>query len=222
MTKLTKSLKQYLEKYDIASDDIRISAVLDVNENFGFSDTYLVLTEDRLVLAAYEERKSNHVHQFGGYSRMEQDEQADMPAIRIFELENTLKLAVIREISGGALYAETKEGDIRIGRFTNSRMGEVQRFIGAFDKVKKGEKLTEEDIEGKNKMECCPKCGLLYPDQERKICPKCMDKKSIMLRVLGYYKPYIPQIIIMFLQFVIGVNQFSCGDFDAFNSTSEP
>ena len=131
MTKLTKSLKQYLEKYDIASDDIRLSAVLDVNENFGFSDTYLVLTEDRLVLAAYEEHKSNHVHQFGGYSRMEQDEQTDMPAIRIFELENISKLAVIREISGGALYAETKEGDIRIGRFTNSRMGEVQRFINA-------------------------------------------------------------------------------------------
>jgi len=199
LTKLTKSLKQYLEKYDIASDDIRISAVLDVNENFGFSDTYLVLTEDRLVLAAYEEHKQGYVHQFGGYSRTEQDEQADMPAIRIFELENTLKLAVIREISGGALYAETKEGDIRIGRFTNSRMGEVQRFINAFDKVKKGEELTKEDIEGKNTMECCPKCGLLYPDQERKICPKCMDKKSIMFRVLSYYKPYIPQIIVMFL-----------------------
>ena len=110
MTKLTKSLKQYLEKYDIVSDDIRINAVLDVNENFGFSDTYLVLTADRLVLAAYEERKSGHVHQFGGYSHTEQSEQADMPAIRIFELENIEKLAVIREISGGALYAETKEG----------------------------------------------------------------------------------------------------------------
>ena len=77
MTKLTKSLKQYLEKYDIVSDDIRINAVLDVNENFGFSDTYLVLTADRLVLAAYEERKSGHVHQFGGYSHTEQSEQAD-------------------------------------------------------------------------------------------------------------------------------------------------
>jgi len=163
LTKLTKSLKQYLEKYDIASDDIRISAVLDVNENFGFSDTYLVLTADRLVLAAYEERKPGHVHQFGGYSRTElNEEQTDMPAIRIYELENIEKLAVIREISGGALYAETKEGDIRIGRFTNSRMGEVQRFIGAFDKVKKGEdpeavkqqfladneELTYEQLEG--------------------------------------------------------------------------
>ncbi len=31
---------------------------------------------------------------------------------------------------------------------------------------------------------------MIYPDQERKVCPKCMDKKSILLRVMAYFIPY--------------------------------
>lgn len=40
---------------------------------------------------------------------------------------------------------------------------------------------------------------MLYPDQERKICPKCMDKKSILFRVLSYFKPYKKCLVVMML-----------------------
>ena len=50
--------------------------------------------------------------------------------------------------------------------------------------------------------ECCPKCGMIYPDQERKVCPKCMDKKSILFRVLSYFKPYMKYLVIMVLCYI--------------------
>ncbi len=49
----------------------------------------------------------------------------------------------------------------------------------------------------KKGKECCPKCGMIYPDQERKVCPKCMDKKSILLRVVSYFKPYKKYLALM-------------------------
>ncbi|MCI9232542.1 MAG: ABC transporter ATP-binding protein, partial [Lachnospiraceae bacterium] len=39
-------------------------------------------------------------------------------------------------------------------------------------------------------------------DQERKVCPKCMDKKSILFRVLSYFKPYMKYLVIMVLCYI--------------------
>ena len=50
--------------------------------------------------------------------------------------------------------------------------------------------------------EVCPKCGMLYPDQERKICPKCLDKRSVLFRIIGYFKPYRLQLAIMMICYV--------------------
>ena len=40
---------------------------------------------------------------------------------------------------------------------------------------------------------------MMYPDSDRKVCPKCMNKKSIFRRTLGYLKPYKWRILVMFL-----------------------
>ncbi|WP_304975612.1 ABC transporter ATP-binding protein, partial [uncultured Acetatifactor sp.] len=61
---------------------------------------------------------------------------------------------------------------------------------------------TEEDLNVEKGKECCPKCGMIYPDQERKVCPKCMDKKSILFRVLSYFKPYMKYLVIMVLCYI--------------------
>lgn len=206
LKKLTGRLTAQLSAYEVTDADIIFFAKADIDENFGFADTFYVLTRDRLITAAYPESKKNKIHSFGGYMtgvNDEADKENLEAAIRIFEVGNITKLAIIREISGGAIYAETAQGDVRLGRFTNSRMNDMQTLVKLFEKLKNGEEIKEEDINGKNKMECCPKCGLLYPDQERRICPKCMDKKSIMLRGVGYYKPYIPQVVIMFLCYIL-------------------
>ena len=68
-----------------------------------------------------------------------------------------------------------------------------------FDKIKKQEEITKEDLDVSKGKECCPKCGMIYPDQERKVCPKCMDKKSILLRVLAYFLPYKSSLIFMMI-----------------------
>jgi len=49
----------------------------------------------------------------------------------------------------------------------------------------------------------CPKCGDPLPD-DTNVCPKCVDKKAVMLRLLGYALPYRVQVIIISLLMVAG------------------
>ena len=76
-------------------------------------------------------------------------------------------------------------------------------FVRAVEKVKAGETLETEGESGENGEgkgeDCCPKCGNKYPDPARKICPNCMDRRTIFGRVLGYFKPYRIKFILIFL-----------------------
>ena len=45
----------------------------------------------------------------------------------------------------------------------------------------------------------CPVCGTMYPDPKRKICPKCMNKRSIFIRTLKYFLRYRWKFAVLFL-----------------------
>lgn len=43
----------------------------------------------------------------------------------------------------------------------------------------------------------CPTCGRLYPDPPRKVCPKCLKKGALFLRVLGFAPRYKKDIFLI-------------------------
>ena len=43
----------------------------------------------------------------------------------------------------------------------------------------------------------CPKCGTRYPEPDRKLCPKCMDKVSLAMRLLGFFAFYKKQVALI-------------------------
>ncbi len=51
--------------------------------------------------------------------------------------------------------------------------------------------------------EYCPKCGRMYPNPERKVCPYCLDRKSIFFRVLRFFSPYKVRISILIVTYVL-------------------
>ena len=189
-------------RYSLKEEDFIMAAVADLDEEFRFAETFVMLANDgRLVLATYPyvpQRKFS----FGGYERNAQESYEEQdPIIRIVMPDECEELFVLRNISGGTLIAKMKDGgktyDKALANFTNSRMGALSRMGRVYRKLQKSEEITTEDIEGNKKLEYCPKCGSLYPDQERKVCPKCVDRKSILFRVAKYFKPYTVRIVII-------------------------
>ena len=201
---LPKSFVSIAGKYGIEKKDILFAAMADFDADYRFADSIVALTRDKLVLAAYPYREKAE-YQFGGYGGWQFTEDAvkkDMalaeePAIQIFELQNIGKMEVLRQVATGVLMAEIDGVERNLCHFSNTKMEMFLRICRLVEKIKKGEEISEEDLNVKKGKECCPKCGMIYPDQERKVCPKCMDKKSILLRVVSYFKPYTKYLAVM-------------------------
>ena len=201
---LPKTCIKCLEAYHVAEEEIRYAAQFDVAEDYSFTKGFLVLTGDKLILVRYPKTGGRQEEfRFGGYVTKWNGAEEEKPVLTVYENKDVESLSIVREITGGVLLGKIKGIEYNLCRFTNSRMGEMERLTANIEKLKKGEELTSEDIEGKNPMECCPKCGTLYPDQERKVCPKCMDKKSIFGRLLSYFLVYKVQIVVMLLCYVV-------------------
>ena len=72
-------------------------------------------------------------------------------------------------------------------RFSNSRSRQFGAFAGAVAALQKGGEAPDAEA---LREQTCPTCGLRYPDQERAVCPRCIDKRGLFVRVLGYLRPY--------------------------------
>ena len=90
--------------------------------------------------------------------------------------------------------ADRADLDRLLLRFTNSEAQRFESFARAVAALQKGEQAP---AAGTERERNCPRCGLRYPDQERSVCPRCIDKRGLFLRVLGYLRPYRGWVVLI-------------------------
>jgi len=210
----------FLREQGIGRQDILYTAETDLNAEGKFADGYLVLTKD--VLGVIQAPVSEGtVHYFrgsfikrGGASEDEED----------FEGEERASGGASAMTSGGSLAASGEEWtaefvsleklerlwiencvgcNLLAGRwegqehcllmFTHLQKRQTAKLVRGIEQMKRGE-TPDFEQEGE---EYCPKCGRMYPDRERKVCPGCMDKRNVFFRVFGYFKPYKVQFVFL-------------------------
>ena len=92
---------------------------------------------------------------------------------------------------GNGFLVVTVSGEARrLCQFTNTRARAFGIFARVSEKVRKGEEVREEDYTDGRPPPFCPRCGRLYPEPERAICPHCMDKRAVTWRVLSFFAGY--------------------------------
>ena len=196
---LPGSFVKVLEKYGIGKKQVIFAAMADLDEEFRFADTIVALTEKKLIIARYPYVEKREFR-LGGYdSWAVQESTLAEPAVLFYDLEDVEELSVLRQVSTGVFMGKIKGAEQYLCQFSNTKMEAFMRIGRLLEKMKEKEEITEEDLDVKKGKECCPKCGMIYPDQERKVCPKCMDKKSILLRVVSYFKPYKKMLAVLIL-----------------------
>lgn len=206
-----KQLRQYLKQ----DEEVIASAATDINLDGELARGYLFLTKNKLIIMQ-SEPDHDDVYQFKGIGNINEMRSLKerVWGVKVYDNNTINGLDVIRTVSGGILYstdkkkndeggAEPQKPDVELAAFTNMYMGDVLRITKLFGILKEKGELTEEDLHEDETEEYCPKCGLMYPDKERKICPKCMDRRSIFIRTLSYFKPYAGRIAVMMLCYII-------------------
>ncbi len=201
---IPKDLYEVLLLQGRKEENFVFAARSDMNKSSHYADGYVILTRQELIYATLP-MDEKAVHSFGGYkdSRIKEAETSKRNwSFVCYPTGEIEKLEVQMLVSGGLLYARKSMGETSIAAFTNSCMGEMKRLTKLFGKIKEEKELTTEDFEQKKQEDCCPKCGMRYPNKDRKICPKCMDKRSVFFRTLSYFKPHRLKMALMIICFI--------------------
>lgn len=165
---------------------------------------YLFLTADILGVVT-SEPIGNRTRYFRGTKSqdMEYGEDTLEYEIRLLPVEETAHMRVERQLATNLVTVEYKGEAFRVAALTNLYLEQMNLFRKSYNKIKQYPEEAEEveasaDIQ-EEKVAYCPKCGTMYPDPKRRICPKCMNKRSIFSRTMKYFLRYKCKIIILFL-----------------------
>jgi len=187
--RIPKAVTDSLAGHGHTVDSLLLGAYADRTHEHKVGSTYLLATSEALILAHghfSEGRDANDLH----------NEWTEL-AYEELPIKDLCGFAVEELLSGGRLTAKRRCGDgevpILLASFTNFCKESMLLFSKYAGKLAEGQEL-EIDPKDDPKEKRCPKCGLRYPDQHRKVCPHCMEKGKLFARFSVFllrYKGYL-------------------------------
>ena len=185
----------------IKPQDIYLLTYCDMNNEHVFCDSYIAVTKDTLCIISGAEALTPKGHQKGLDSFWQENSYCEYP------LEEIESVKVEELLSSARLTATLKNGDsLFICAMTNFCKTNSQVFVKYVGKILSGEITSadfEIDKEDDPKENSCPKCGMRYPDRNRKICPRCMEKGKLFSRFAVFFLKYKKELVILFLSLAV-------------------
>ena len=135
----------------------------------------------------------------------------DQTHLRVFEesqrgpasVELDLPLSDIQEakteslVGSGALRLVLRDGQVREAvRYTLGNAPAFQAAARVLSAYIKEEEPSDSLLADFDKKKSCGKCGDPLPD-DTNVCPKCVDRKAVLMRLLSYALPYKARVILV-------------------------
>ncbi|MCQ2536880.1 MAG: ABC transporter ATP-binding protein/permease [Lachnospiraceae bacterium] len=218
--KIPKKIEKLIRENGEADEEIIASSASDMNVACEYADGYVVLTSKALYVFA-SESDSKQVHLFkGAIVKKDEDTEDDKEwHVRRFPADDYKKLTIEPQVACSLLVITDNEDVERtLTVFSNLHRKSMFKLSREFahlpGKEEKGEGPGGPgrgfggphghgrggDGEGED---YCPKCGRMYPNPERKVCPHCIDRKTIFTRTLKYFGPYKIRIVALIIMYTL-------------------
>lgn len=181
-------------KRGITQENALLSVYADRNKEGTNCDNWIFVTKDTLTLIGGIQLIVPKEH-VGPLDRRRLDVKFGQLSFDEYALETLTDFRVEQQISGCILTAfdTVKEAYVLITHLSCYKMEEMIRFCACLNEYKeKGEFTPPKEKEDDRH---CPKCGRLYPDQSRKLCPACMNRMSVVRRMGSFIVKYKWQVI---------------------------
>ena len=197
----------------VRTEDILLAAYCDRDRDHTPCDTYLFATaEELLVLSGLFSRETDtRRRRFAKIWNETEYTVYSLKSLKGFKIEEL--------ISSARFTAEDEHGEpIFLAAMTNFCRTSMIVFKKYIDKIK-CDGAFEVDPDDDPKSNRCPKCGNRYPEKNRKICPKCMDKGKLFRRIAGFFLKYKLYLVLSLVSLVfmtalsILASYFSAGFF---------
>ena len=178
-----------LREKNISEEELLVALRFDLALSGDFGEIWLLL-----------DRQATHLYRID--PKQKSVEKFDLSVVEkpyIDHFTTTNRLLAFR-------LSPTEDGDssanaatIVLGCCTNACKMKLTAFLSIWERVRDGKEVLEDDPIFDRFHAKCPKCGTVYPDQHRRVCENCSKKKGIIIRLLGYFKDFKPQLFCVLL-----------------------
>ena len=198
---LPNAVVKSLQDMKVKITDVLYFAKCDLDERGDYLDSYSILTKDNLILvrdSSIEHEHRKRIHFYKGVLETEQGESNEW-AVQKIPISEIDTVFIETGVGCNNLVITGVDGKQKIaGVFTNCYQNEMHQLTRVLGQIKRKETV---DIIEETEL-YCPDCGRMYPDEQQKICPHCTEKKSILFRILTYFKPYRVKLIVLMVTIV--------------------
>ena len=168
----------------------------DMTKDGNYADIYTAVDSENLFILTGEEK----VVKITGARRIVAE--YEVKELEIFKLTDLGELITEKLISTGRLNSDKDGSEQNLLLFSIGYLTYVERLVKCVKNINEKED-PHKDILLDDEL-FCPKCGTRFPEPERKLCLKCLDKVSITKRLMGFFRFYIKKVIIVFIVMLCG------------------
>jgi ATP-binding cassette, subfamily B, bacterial len=128
-----------------------------------------------------------------------------------------LRDPAVQALVGNAAFTATMHGEVReIVRFSiglQGKFGRIARYLDDLLKYRRdsaqGKEATAPEMPVADEQPRCPTCELVLPEGT-KVCPACIDKRKVVMRLLGYLRPYRAKVALLWVLMISGMVSSLC------------
>lgn len=202
--RIPQALMRSLETHGITADKLLLAARTDRTREYIPGEGYLFATDTQVILSYGVLLSKEEKHPLGSMGTLHNEwKEIEYEAYPMGELSS---FSVEELLSGGRLVAKRKQEDVEtpvlLASFTNFCKESMFLFSKYANKIAQGESLEIDPKDAPGGKQC-PKCGLRYPDPERKVCPHCMEKGKLFARFSVFLLRYKGYLLFSLLSLVI-------------------
>ena len=183
-----------LRAQTIQREDVCLAVHADRTRQHQAGNVWLIATAETLMLLEWNGTSQQALH------------NQENCTVSTYPIRALSGISVEELLSSGRLTAKQGEGEektpLLLACFTNFCKESMFLFSKYANKLCMGETL-EIDPKDDPSSKLCPKCGLRYPDLNRRICPHCMEKGKLFKRFSVFLVRYKLYLVLSVLSLVV-------------------
>lgn len=191
LSKLPQSVSDYFVSKGLSMDGAVFVMRTDLGNDCVPKSVYIVLTSKMFAAA-----EGSIVVESRAGGRFEPSDYREYPIDELSDFRSE------QQISSGFVTATHNGRELVLFNYSNTYMHESNIFVRVAGELKEKGGIDEQKAkEDMAQDKFCPKCHERYPDPDRRICPRCMDKSRLIKRLLSFFAKYKQYVLIILLTF---------------------
>ncbi len=195
---LPELAKQELLKRGVMTDELLYCVKSDLDGEGCYIDTYITFTKETIsVLRGYEKygkmKRGSKRKNLVEFETVGYDE---------YPIDIVDEMYVDRYSNSARLMIKDKQGEeFPIARFSLGYADKFEKFSQRVNLTSRGEPIDDSLLEGVKTH--CPTCGEPFPDPNRPVCPRCVDRRSAFKRLMSIFGSFRKEVFLILLTLVI-------------------